>query len=378
MKTMKLNIRGEAEVLQNEDEMNDKMKEVHDSREIFDEHKEKNILEKEKLDRVLTVLRRKHLEKQGYRFVGNHSAIKVCEYTHKMIKGQDVCYKCTFYGINSHRCIQMSPVMNTCNLRCKWCWRDIEFTSPKWVGPVDDPEFIVEESIKAHVHFLIGYKGNSQISSQIIKQVMMPKHVAISLFGEATNYPKLPELVKEFHKKGITTFLVTNGTNPEMMQRLLEEQQPTQLYITLPAPDESTFMEACRPLLKDAWWRILQSVKLLNNFSCRKTIRFTLANKLNMQNIEGYAKILDGVDVDYYELKGYVHIGHSQHRLLIEQQPSHEEIKNFALELAKHTGLKIVSEKAESRAILMMREENKTRLLTADPDRVPADVYFVK
>ena len=97
-----------------------------------------------------------------------------------------------------------------------------------------------------------------------------------------------------------------------------------------------------------------------------------------MQNIEGYAKILDGVDVDYYELKGYVHIGHSQHRLLIEQQPSHEEIKNFALELAKHTGLKIVSEKAESRAILMMREENKTRLLTADPDRVPADAYFVK
>ena len=37
--------------------------------------------------------KKKDLEKQGYRIVGNHSAIKVCHWTKRAIRGEDVCYK---------------------------------------------------------------------------------------------------------------------------------------------------------------------------------------------------------------------------------------------------------------------------------------------
>ena len=41
----------------------------------------------------------KDLEKQGYRVVGRHSGIKVCLWTKKCLRDEDVCYKNTFYGI---------------------------------------------------------------------------------------------------------------------------------------------------------------------------------------------------------------------------------------------------------------------------------------
>ena len=43
---------------------------------------------------------------------------------------------------------------------------------------------------------------------------------AISLTGEPTLYPKLPELIKEIHSRGKTSFLVTNGQHPEVLQKL--------------------------------------------------------------------------------------------------------------------------------------------------------------
>ena len=44
--------------------------------------------------------RKRYME--GYRLVGNHSAVKICGYCRKSITGKDVCYKNTFYGINSY------------------------------------------------------------------------------------------------------------------------------------------------------------------------------------------------------------------------------------------------------------------------------------
>jgi tRNA wybutosine-synthesizing protein 1 len=44
----------------------------------------------------------------GYRIVGRHSAVKVCHWTKSALKGGKACYK-SWYGIESHRCIQMTP-----------------------------------------------------------------------------------------------------------------------------------------------------------------------------------------------------------------------------------------------------------------------------
>ena len=39
------------------------------------------------------------MKKQGYHFVGEHSAVKICEYTANGLRGETLCYKYTFYGI---------------------------------------------------------------------------------------------------------------------------------------------------------------------------------------------------------------------------------------------------------------------------------------
>ena len=103
---------------------------------------------------------RKLLEKQGYRFIGEHSACKVCHYTAKSIAGKGVCYKQKFYGIQSHRCIQMTVAANFCNLDCVFCWRKRN-NSP--FGKVDDPLKLVGEAVKAQQKLLSGFGGRKSV-----------------------------------------------------------------------------------------------------------------------------------------------------------------------------------------------------------------------
>jgi len=52
------------------------------------------------------------LEKQQYRFAGKQTAVKICRWT-RTHQRNGVCYKQRFYGIQSHRCVQMSRASAT-------------------------------------------------------------------------------------------------------------------------------------------------------------------------------------------------------------------------------------------------------------------------
>ena len=65
------------------------------------------------------------LTRQHYRVVGGHSAVKLCTWMKKSIRGEGVCYKQKWYGIASDRCLQMTPWLGCCN-KCLFCWRIIE------------------------------------------------------------------------------------------------------------------------------------------------------------------------------------------------------------------------------------------------------------
>lgn len=305
--------------------------------------------------------RKEDLERQGYRLVGNHSAIKVCMWCKEAIRGKGNCYKQKFYGINSHQCVQMTPAMHVCSHRCQWCWRDIGFTKPEWEGPVDEPEKIVDGCIKEHVKFLQGFAGSGKKDEKKYEEAMQPKHFAISLSGEPTLYPKLPELIDEINSRGMTSFLVTNGTNPEMLKKL-KGHEPTQLYITLPAPNEEIYTKACSPLIGGAWKKIQDSLKMLAELDTRKTIRLTLAKDVNMFYAKQYAEIFKQTDADFFELKAYMWVGHSRERMHIDNMPSYKEIKEFAEQIAKQSGLKIIDEKKESRVVLLAKKNTKTKL----------------
>lgn len=308
---------------------------------------------------MLTKKRIKDLEKQGYRIVGNHSAIKVCLWTKKALRNEDTCYKNQFYGIKSWRCIQMTPSF-CCDQRCIYCWRDIDFTPTKWNFPIDKPKDIIDGCIKEQIGYLQGFRGNPKTDRKRFIEAQLPLHVAISLTAEPTFYSKLPELIKEIHARGMTTFLVSNGTNPDMLKKLIKNQ-PTQLYVTLPAPDEETYVKCCKPLIKDSWKKINESLSLLKKFK-RSTIRLTLVKGVDMIKPELYALLIKKSKPKFVEAKAYMWVGYSRQRLTIDNMPSHKEIKEFAKEIAKHSGYKIIDEKENSRVVLLMKEDSKDRV----------------
>jgi tRNA wybutosine-synthesizing protein 1 len=220
---------------------------------------------------------------------------------------------------------------------------------PTW----DSPEEIVEGSIKAQQRLLTGYNDNPKTNPKKYHEALTPKHVAISLTGEPTLYKHLGELIHAFHRKGFTTFLVSNGTLPSALANLTEE--PTQLYISMCAPDEETYKRACRPQIPKAWQKLNETLALMPSFNCPTVMRITSVHGLNMKNTKGYAKQVEKANPTYIEAKAYMHVGFSRLRLGYEGMPSHSEIRDFSAELARETGYSTIDESTESRVVLLSR-----------------------
>ncbi len=292
---------------------------------------------------------------QGYRFVGKHSAIKVCEWTKKSIRGKGHCYKEKFYGISSHQCVQMSPAVFFCDLNCLHCWRSLQFMLPKKSFKWDSPQEIFDGCIKEHKKVIQGFWGALKVNEKKMREAEKPKHFAISLSGEPAFYPHLPELIDLIKSKGMTAFLVTNGMHPKMIKKLINHQ-PTNLYVTLHAPTEEIYRKECCPIIKNVWARLLRSLSLLKKFDCNTVIRLTLNKVTNMKNPEEYAKIIEKVKPKFVEVKAYMAVGGARQKLPYSTMPFFEEIKDFAKEIEKNSSYKIVNDKEDSRVVLMTRK----------------------
>jgi len=306
---------------------------------------------------------KKRLEKAGYRFCGKNGAVEICTWTKKAILDEDFCYKQKFYGIRTHRCLQMTPALPFCTHNCVFCWRDTSINKVKYDDEPDDPEELLDCLIKKQRELLSGFPGNKKANQKKVKEAFEPKHIAISLAGEPTLYPKLDEFIEVAEKRGMTTFLVSNGTQPDVIKNL--KHLPTQLYITLPAPDEETYLITSRPLIPDGWQRILKTLEVVKELKgkTRRVIRLTLVKGFNLKNADGYAKLIKIANPDFVELKGYVWVGFSRERLHQYNMPTHKEIKSFAEELAKELNWKIVDEKENSRVVLLMKEDKPWRIM---------------
>jgi tRNA wybutosine-synthesizing protein 1 len=221
------------------------------------------------------------------------------------------------------------------------------------IPKVDSPEEIIQGSLKAQEKILTGYKGNPKTNWCKFQEALTPKHVAISLTGEPTLYEPLGELIQAFHQKGLTTFLVSNGTLPTKLSKL--SQEPTQLYISVCAPNEQLYKQVCRPQFPSAWTKLNETLDLLQSFHCPTVIRMTLVKEHNMSYVYEYAKLVEKANPTYIEAKAYMHIGFSTLRLGFEKMPRHNEVKDFAVQLAEKTGYKIINESAESRVVLLSR-----------------------
>ncbi|MFB6146333.1 MAG: 4-demethylwyosine synthase TYW1 [Halobacteriaceae archaeon] len=284
----------------------------------------------------------------------NHTAAQTCGWTKNAMRGEGTCYKHAFYGIRSHRCIQMTPVVK-CNERCVFCWRDhqghaYELDDVEW----DDPEAVVDASIDLQRTLLSGFGGNDAVPDERFEEAMEPRHVAISLDGEPTLYPYLPELLAAFHDRGLTTFLVSNGTNPDV----LADCEPTQLYVSVDAAERATFDRVVNPVGDDAWESLVETMDVLATKDCRTVLRTTLMDGWNMANPDWYAGFYRRADPDFVELKAYMHVGHSQSRLDRSVMPDHEDVVAFADAVQAHMPHDVRRESAASRIAMLAKTED--------------------
>ena len=302
---------------------------------------------------------KKKLERQGHRFIGDHGSVKICNWTRKSLVDGGCCYKEKFYGIKSHLCCQMSPWLG-CENKCVHCWRPIEVNFGEIVGEdIKKPSELIDSCVVLQKKLLTGFKGNSKVNKKKFKEAQEPMQFAISLIGEALNYPKIGEFIKELCERGKTSFLVSNGLNPSALRDLAKKDcLPTQVYISMNAPDEKMFNEWNRSCVKDAWEKYNESLDVLKNLKSktRTVLRMTLVKEKNMldKHIKGYVDLIKKACPDFVEVKGFVSVGFSRQRLGYDMMPTQDDIKEFGEKLIEGLkGYKILDEHEASKIILI-------------------------
>ena len=294
------------------------------------------------------------LADQGYQLTGKHSAVKLCYWTKEsLVHGRD-CYKGRFYGIESHRCLQMSPSIDSCNLHCRFCWRSQGWENDAMMTEYDDPDLLLDRSIDAQRRILSGFGGDPAVAPERWDEARSPRHIAISLTGEPTLYPKMNRFLALCAERGITTFLVTNGTNPDGLRAL--DPLPTQLYVSVTAPNAEIFQRLTMANDPHAWDRLVESLEIVRGLRTRRVVRHTLVKGWNLGWVGQYAGLDTLARPDFIEPKGYVYMGRSRQRLGRPHVPEHPEIRAFAEALGHRTGYPILDESVDSKVVLLGRD----------------------
>ena len=306
------------------------------------------------------------LKKQKYQLSGKNTAVKKCTWTHNALRENRFCYK-HFYGIQSHRCVQFSPTL-ICNFSCQFCWRihesdlglrnmflDYDPTDQeKLTHMFDEPKAVVKGILEGQRKIISGYKP--YVDPEKYNEAMDPKHATMSLTGEPFLYPWIPELIDELKKQKMTVFIVTNGSFPSTLQKIITTKKyPTQLYITLPTPGEKNFIRTHRPIEKKTVLnKIWETLDIIGRGTPFRTVaRLTLAEGFNLIDPPGYAEMITTMKPSFIEVKGVVHVGATEKRIPRSAMPSHDQISSFAKELENITEYKIIRESKISRLVIL-------------------------
>jgi len=215
-----------------EDTHGEPLVDVEDLGKMLNKEKEPEEDPNTPLKEMITPSLRKALTKEGYKLIGTHSGVKLCRWTKAMLRGRGGCYKHTFYGIESYRCMEMTPSL-ACANKCVFCWRHHKNPVGKeWKWKMDDPDFLIEGAISNHQTMIKTMKGVPGVIPERYNEAFKIRHCALSLVGEPIIYPEINQFINNLHSRGISSFLVTNAQFPDRIEQL---KPVTQLYISVDA-----------------------------------------------------------------------------------------------------------------------------------------------
>uniref|UniRef100_H3DNU0 S-adenosyl-L-methionine-dependent tRNA 4-demethylwyosine synthase TYW1 n=1 Tax=Tetraodon nigroviridis TaxID=99883 RepID=H3DNU0_TETNG len=281
---------------------------------------------------MITPSLREALTKQGYKLIGSHSGVKLCRWTKSMLRGRGGCYKHTFYGIESHRCMETTPSL-ACANKCVFCWR--HHTNPvgtEWRWKMDPPEKILQDALEKHQNMIRQFRGVPGVKPERFEEGLEVKHCALSLVGEPIMYPEINTFVRLLHTHNISSFLVTNAQFPEEIRSLVPV---TQLYVSVDASTKDSLKKIDRPLFKDFWPRFLDSLKALGEKRQRTVYRLTLVKAWNVEEMQAYSELITLGQPDFIEVKGVTYCGESSaSSLTMANVPWHQEVVAFVQQLA--------------------------------------------
>lgn len=310
---------------------------------------------------MVTPVIRANLQKQGYKIIGSHSGVKLCRWTKAQLRGRGGCYKHSFYGIESHRCMEATPSL-ACANKCVFCWR--HHTNPvgkSWQWEMDDPIEIVNTAIDLHTNMIKQMKGVPGVTLERLNEGLSPRHCALSLVGEPIMYPEINALVDELHNRRISTFLVTNAQFPDKIKSL---KPITQLYVSVDAATKDSLKAIDRPLFGDFWERFIDSLTALKQKHQRTVYRLTLVKGWNTEDVDAYSKLFSIGEPDFVEIKGVTYCGSSTtSKLTMENVPWHTDVKAFSEALAlKSQGEYEVACEHEHSCCVLLAKSNKFKI----------------
>lgn len=318
------------------------------------------------------------LTKQGYSIVGTHSGVKICRWTKSALRGRGSCYKFSFYGIASHRCMEATPSLS-CSNKCVFCWR--HGTNPvgtTWRWQVDPPDMIFDGIKKEHYKKIKMLRGVPGVRAERFEEGMRIRHCALSLVGEPIFYPHINELLAMLHKEHISSFLVCNAQHPDQLAAL---GPVTQLYVSIDASNKESLRRIDRPLHRDYWERFLRCMDILREKrnTHRTVFRLTLVKGFNVEEeAEGYADLVQRALPAFVEVKGVTYCGTSTAAgagLTMQNVPFYEEVVAFVLALEAALAKRgldygIGAEHAHSCCILLADRHRFHRVPTDSTDGV--------
>eukprot|EP01134_Creolimax_fragrantissima_P003010 CFRG3010T1 len=337
---------------------NDGMQDLEDMGNMMVKMKAQKKLEASGPREMITPALRKSLTKQGYKLIGTHSGVKLCRWTKSMLRGRGGCYKHTFYGIDSHRCMEATPNL-ACANKCIFCWR--QHTNPvgtEWKWKTDEADMIVNEAIKNHRALIKTAKGIAGLIPERYEEGLNVKHCALSLVGEPIMYPQINRFIELLHERRISSFMVTNAQFPEAITNLAPV---TQLYVSVDAATPESLKKIDRPLFSDFWDRLMASLDELGRKQQRTVYRLTLVSGWNSEEIAQYAKLISRAKPHLIEIKGVTYCGTSDASVMTMQNvPWHEEVVGFVQALCDLLPeYSIASEHEHSNCVLVARNEFK-------------------